>query len=116
MRTHYTRGREVEYLARDRLKTQGFQVFRSAGAHSPVDLIAWRRSGYPFLLQVRRTRNLLDHPALVARFYHADIEALRSIDLPHFASMQLWVWIERRGWRFFDVMPGGICEVADNVA
>jgi len=81
-----------------------------------VDLIAWRRFGRLVFIQVKRTRTPLDHPAQVIRRFHDDIEALRAMDRPYFVSMQLWLWTDLQGWRFFDIMQGGICEVASNVA
>ena len=40
MVTNYERGRAFEYKVRDHLKAEGYQVFRMAGSHSCVDLIA----------------------------------------------------------------------------
>ena len=116
MRTTYTRGREVEYLARDRLRSRGYQVIRSAGSQSPVDLVTWQEQGHPLLVQVRRIRTPAGNPGDVARRYHDDLEGLRRIKKPYRAGVQLWVWTHREGWRIFDVMAGGICEVTADVA
>jgi hypothetical protein len=37
---NYIKGRRFEYEIRDNLKKAGYFVIRSAGSHSPVDLIA----------------------------------------------------------------------------
>ncbi|MBI2836079.1 MAG: hypothetical protein HYX85_00095 [Chloroflexi bacterium] len=38
--SNYTRGRAFEYRVRRHLEAGGFVVFRTAGSHSPADLIA----------------------------------------------------------------------------
>jgi Holliday junction resolvase len=36
----YAKGRRLEYAAMKALEQRGFQCFRTAGSHSPVDIIA----------------------------------------------------------------------------
>jgi Holliday junction resolvase len=110
-RTCYTRGRAVEYLARDLLRSKGFQVIRSAGSKSPVDLIAWRGGESPVLIQVKRTRSRIDSVVDIAEKYREDIEALRAIELPREGAVHLWVWTDKQAWRFYEVLHGGILEV-----
>lgn len=109
----YTRGRRVEYLARDRLRARGFCVIRSAGSRTPVDLVAGRNRQVLFV-QTRRTRRpLSDTRAVVSRFSReiARLQSvLRKVDLP----VQLWLFSDREGWRFFNVYSGGIVEVSDD--
>jgi len=113
-RTNYTKGREVEYLARDHLIAMGYQVIRSAGSLSPIDLVAWQDSGSPVLIQVKRNKTHLDGAVLVAQAYRRDIEALRSMARPNGSNVELWVWTPHKGWRFYSILPGGICEVGDH--
>jgi Holliday junction resolvase len=113
-RTNYTKGREVEYLARDLLVAKGYQVLRSAGSHSPIDLVAWQDAGHPLFVQVKRSNTLLDGTARVAQTYRYDIEALRAVARPTGSTMELWVWTPHEGWRFYSILTGGICEVIDN--
>jgi len=109
--TNYTKGREVEYLARDLLVSKGYQVLRSAGSHSPIDLIAWQDTGHPLLVQVKRNKIPLDRTARVAQKYRDDIGALRTMARPTGSTVELWVWTPHKGWRFYSILPGGICEV-----
>lgn len=109
--TNYTKGREVEYLARDLLIAGGYQVLRSAGSHSPIDLVAWQDTGHPLIIQVKRNKIRLDGTARVAQKYRHDIEALRCMPKPNGSSVELWVWTPHKGWHFYSVLPGGICEV-----
>ena len=111
----FTRGRAVEYLAKTFLETRGYHVVRSAGEQSPVDLVAWRCSGQQLLVKTERVRTPIRTPASVAVRFRGDIDALRAIALPPFAQRQLWCWHMHTGWRFYDVMAGGISEVVDNV-
>ena len=113
-RTTYTKGREVEYLARDLLIAGGYQVVRNAGSLSPIDLVAWQDSGHPVLVQVKRNKTHLDGTALIAQAYRRDIEALRRMARPVGSNVELWVWTLNKGWRFYSILPGGICEVSDH--
>ncbi|MCX6698000.1 MAG: hypothetical protein NTV84_10740 [Methanoregula sp.] len=114
-RDTFTRGRAVEFLAKTILEKRGYYVIRSAGSGSPVDLVAWRCSGPHILVKAERSRNKIHALTGVAAQYRGDIDALRAITLPPLAQRQLWVWNWRSGWRFFEVMAGGISEVADYV-
>jgi len=113
-RTNYTKGREVEYLARDLLISKGYQVLRSTGPHSPVDLVAWQDRGHTLLVQVRRNKIHLDGAARVAQTYRNDIEALRTVARPTGSTVEFWVWAQNEGWHFYSVLPGGIWEVIDH--
>jgi Holliday junction resolvase len=99
------RNRQVEYLARDLLRDQGYEVVRSAGAYSPVDLVAWK--GDQSLLFIRTTRSrrvFADIVEMAARF-RPEIAALRRMPRLPYLSVQLWVYYNHEGWRFYDVFP-----------
>ena len=107
-----TRGREVEFMARDLLRSRGYHVIQSAQPSSLPDLVAWQPHEHLLLVQAKRLRKPL-LPAAVAQIYEQDLAALRRMPLPFRASVQLWTWTEREGWRFFDVLRGGICGKED---
>ena len=49
---NYQRGRALEYNVLNKLKSLGYDGLRSAGSHSPIDIIVWKlddewRNGYP---------------------------------------------------------------------
>jgi Holliday junction resolvase len=98
-------------MARDLLRSRGYHVIQSAQSHLP-DLVAWRPHEHLLLVQAKRPRTPL-LPAGVAGQYEQDLAALRRIPLPFRATVQLWTWTKRDGWRFFDVFRGGICEVKE---
>lgn len=41
--THYRRGRDFEYKVRDALRDDGYEVLRSAGSKSAIDLVAFKQ-------------------------------------------------------------------------
>jgi Holliday junction resolvase len=51
--TQYRLGRALEYRIRDRLREQGYDVLRTAGSHSPVDLVAIK-PGQLLFIQCKR--------------------------------------------------------------
>jgi hypothetical protein len=99
-------------MARDLLRSRGYHVIQSARPDSLPDLVAWRPNEHPLLVQAKRPRNPL-LPAALAETYAQDLAALRGMPLPFRASAQLWTWTEKEGWRFFDVLRGGICGKED---
>jgi len=44
MRTNYHKGREREHYIKKKLEKQGYFVIRSAGSHSPIDLVAIKKN------------------------------------------------------------------------
>jgi Holliday junction resolvase len=54
--THYARGAERERELAKLWRSDGWQVFRSAGSHSPADLICLKRGHEPRLLQLKTGR------------------------------------------------------------
>jgi hypothetical protein len=114
-RDTFTRYRAVEHIAYRLLLSKGYHAVLCAGTTTPFDLVAWRCSGQHILVKAERSRNPIHNLTEVTTQYRGDIDALRAIALPSFAQRQLWVWHLHTGWRFFDIMAGGISEVADNV-
>ncbi len=55
MVTKYQTGTRLEYIARDKLKSAGFIVVRSAGSKGPLDLVAWKEDDLRFI-QCKRTQ------------------------------------------------------------
>ena len=112
--SNYSRGRDTEYLARDLLVLHGYQVVRSAGSHTPIDLVTWQDGGHPLLIQVKRNSRHLDRTLLVEREYASVIRSLREMSRPIKADVELWVWAPLKGWHFYSVLTDGISEVLDH--
>jgi Holliday junction resolvase len=55
MRTNYHRGVEREHYIKKKLEKQGYFVIRSAGSHSPVDLVALKK-GEIRLIQSKKSK------------------------------------------------------------
>ena len=112
--SNYSRGRDTEYLAREMLIRHGYQVVRSAGSHTPIDLVTWQDGGHPLLIQVKRNSRHLDRTLLVEREYANVIRSLREMPRPIKADVELWVWAPLKGWHFYSVLTDGISEVLDH--
>jgi Holliday junction resolvase len=52
--THYRNGRDFEYKVRDELARDGYEMFRSAGSKTKIDLIAVK-PGQLLFVQCKRT-------------------------------------------------------------
>ena len=52
---NYIRGRALEYKILNDLKAQGYEGLRSAGSHSPVDVIVWNENS-TFLIQCKHSK------------------------------------------------------------
>lgn len=96
MTTNYTRGRAFEYRVREDLHGRGYLVIRSAGSHSPIDLLAGRL-GHGIGVQVKR-----DH-----RFSAQDIQHL-GIACEELGIKPVRAWREKRGRRWWVVYHGDV--------
>jgi hypothetical protein len=114
---YYLRNRQVECLARDLLREQGHVVVRSAGKNAPVDLVAWKGDGSLLFVRTGRTRSSCSNTmaSVIVRFRH-EVDTLRKLPRLPYLTVQLWVFFDRQGWRFFEVFPGGVVEVDYDVA
>lgn len=93
--TNYTKGRAVEYEAKKMLEKEGCLVMRTAGSHSPFDLIAIGRDTR--LIQVKSTKLLKPN-------YKKEIEGLEEIKkrFPKI-EMELWVRMPKGKWDYWTV-------------
>ena len=83
MNRNYVRGRNSEYAAIKRLRTEG-AVFaqRTAGSHSPIDVVALMPDGLVRLIQVKSDSSPLNVKVLAALPAAENV----SIELWHFVS------------------------------
>lgn len=75
------KGRRNEWKTRDLLRREGYHVVRSAGSKGIVDIVAF--NGQRLLLVQVKTNGGMSSE---------DIQNLKSLPAPPFASKQLWVW------------------------
>jgi len=114
--TYNQRGRAVEAMAFSLLRKRGYSVIRSMRYSSAVHLVAWCDWSRPLFVHVKRTRQEVAGATDVAALWRDDITALQAIPRWDGVSVQLWVHAGPKGWRFFEVFPGGIAEVDGHVA
>ena len=88
--TAYRRGARLEYLARDVLRQQGYVVVRSAGSHSPFDLIAVNERQVLFI-QVKKQGQSI----------RLALQHLAGVRAPRNARKEVWVY-HRGLWRVID--------------
>jgi Holliday junction resolvase len=55
---NYVKGRNAEYYWKKKLESQGFAVIRTAGSHSPADLIAGN-GDFVYAIQVKASKKKL---------------------------------------------------------
>ncbi len=90
---NYIRGRTIEYKCIKELGNQGFVCIRTAGSHSPVDVIAIRYDRI-LLIQCKRQKKDIDIN------YGYEVQELVDIQIDNpFVEKWLWVWIDRKGWK-----------------
>jgi Holliday junction resolvase len=65
--SNYNKGRAFEYQVKLHLIKRGFCVFRTAGSHSPADLIALK-AGEVWLVQCKATDNGYVRPLILSNF------------------------------------------------
>ncbi|MCQ8894108.1 MAG: hypothetical protein NQU46_05700 [Methanolinea sp.] len=114
--TYHQRGRAVEAMAFALLGKRGYSVIRSMRYSSSVHLVAWCDRSRPLFVHVKRTRQEVAGASEVAALWRDDITALQAIPRWDGVSVQLWIHAGPKGWRFFEIFPGGIAEVDGHVA
>lgn len=80
----YRKGAKAEHRTMALLEAAGYEVCRSAGSHSVVDVCAWNTTGFR-LIQVKATgRGTGASPA--------EREALALLVKPANATVEVWRW------------------------
>jgi Holliday junction resolvase len=85
MNTNYRKGRAKEYASMRLLEAAGYQTFRMAGSHSPVDVIGVDRLGLR-LIQVKSGR---------ANVTPQERETLQLLSRPANSTVEVWRWKDR---------------------
>ena len=91
--TSYSKGRRLEYAARDRLIALGYYVIRSAGSKGLADLVALGPSD-TILVQVKKKGSEYDKEKL---------DKLRRLQVQEGVRKELWIRIPYRGWSIKDL-------------
>jgi Holliday junction resolvase len=81
----YRKGREREYRTMRLLEATGYQAFRMAGSHSPIDVIGVNKLGVRFIQCKSGKANITP----------AEREALRLIPRPDNSTIEVWRWPDR---------------------
>jgi len=65
--TPYQVGTHYEYKAKEQLEKEGCLVIRSAGSHSPFDLVSLNRLGVDFI-QIKKCKNMKEVKQALKQF------------------------------------------------
>jgi Holliday junction resolvase len=93
--TAYRRGYLVELKALRELEKRGYFPFRTAKSGGSFD-VGGIRGREILLLQVKREKKPSNNPM---KKYAKDIERLRELPVPNCVRKELWIWIDRMGWK-----------------
>lgn len=95
--SNYLRGRRLEYRVMARLRGDGYEVFRTAGSHGKVDVIAVD-SHLTRFIQCKRFKTRRSLKVLLAFVNRAGAH----FDVPARSSLETWVWTDQeRTWHYF---------------
>lgn len=89
---NYRRGYLIERRACKLLEQAGYVVARTAGSHSPFDVVAVNANGVR-LIQVKR----LKEGSLTA-VLEAAREEIRQVPKAQNVSREVWIWVDGEGW------------------
>jgi len=90
--TNYRRGYVAERKAVKVLEAAGYVVARTAGSHSPFDVVAVGPGGVR-LIQVKRVKF-----GRIRVTVEAALEELRQVPKLPGVSREIWVWVDGDGW------------------
>ena len=100
MPSNYAKGRTLEHAVRDRLRAEGYTVFRCAGSR-PVDLVAIRE-GKILLVECKAEK----HPSLTPKQLKHILEISEKVH----GSVVLAVRRKHRGVRWYRATKRGVEE------
>lgn len=111
VRTNYQRGYETERKIIEQLADQGYLVLRSAGSHSKIDVLGIKRNRI-VAIQSKRTKKFS------MSSYRAEIKAIQEIieqyGLEYIVDFEFWVWVDRQGFRKWEVFKDEVKEIVAN--
>jgi len=99
---NYKRGARSEYYVMDRLKKKGFSCIRSAGSHTPVDIVAGR-AGKGFGIQVKRLEVKENKDVLSSLAHNELIDFCKEIGLQPMVAFKN----ESGFWQIEHLIKGG---------
>jgi Holliday junction resolvase len=97
--SNYRRGYLVELRALRELEGMGYSTFRSAKSGGPFDIGGTKETEI-LLVQAKREKEPSGDPTAK---YSEDIRRLRELPTPSCARKELWIWMDRKGWRKIEV-------------
>jgi len=89
---NYRRGYLAERKAAKVLEQAGYVVARTAGSHSPFDVVAVGPNGVR-LIQVKRVKE-----GSFSAVLETAREEIRQVPKVLGASREVWVWLDGEGW------------------
>lgn len=89
---NYRRGYLAERRAAKVLERAGYVVARTAGSHSPFDVVAVNPNGVR-LIQVKRVKE-----GGIAATLEAAREEIRQVPKVQGVSREVWIWFDGEGW------------------
>jgi Holliday junction resolvase len=92
MSGNYRRGYLAELKAMRRLEAAGYVVARTAGSHSPFDVVAVGPQGVR-LIQVKRVKD-----GTLSSTLEAACEEIRQVPKLPSVSREVWVWRDGAGF------------------
>lgn len=89
---NYRRGYLAERKAVKLLELAGYTVARTAGSHSPFDVVAVGPNGVR-LIQVKRVKE-----GSFTAMLETAREEIRQVPKVQGVSREVWIWLDGKGW------------------
>lgn len=99
MTSHYQRGREAEWRARDELAAGGNHVVRASSSKGTWDIVAVDPYGV-LLISLKSTSK----EEYARKTLRAELKRLAAIPVPDNCTQEVWVWLKGRGWIYKEVV------------
>lgn len=107
-RTNYQRGYEIECKIVEELTDRGFLVLRSAGSHSKIDVLGISKDR---IIAVQSKRTKVFSWAAYRKEVAGIQEIISAYDLDGIIEFELWVWVDRKGFRKWKINREYVGEV-----
>lgn len=90
--SNYSRGYTLENQVTKKLLSKGWVAWRSAGSHSPCDVIAVDKEGQVHFIQLKKTKN--------GYFNKQELRNFKKWETGICVFKHFWVWKVGEGWIF----------------
>ena len=105
---NYLRGRIKEWECQEILEKNGYSTIRASGSHGVFDVVAIDAITVR-MIQCKREKDSKKKIEDPDKAYPEDAQKIRETKVPENVQRELWIWIDRVGWKKYRLHSAEKC-------